>query len=102
LTEALTVTAETPVVGTSGIHASSTINRIAIATLPLNGRDFRDFALLTPRVQDVPGVPATLRIGGQMGESSLLTVDGADCSRSTRACTNGTSRTSASQISGAT
>ena len=67
---------------TSSVFASTTVNQTAIATLPLNGRDFRDFALLTPRVQDVPGIPSTLRVGGQMGESSLLTVDGADMTNS--------------------
>jgi hypothetical protein len=82
MTEALTVTADTPIVEISGVYASTTINQTAIATLPLNGRDFRDFALLTPRLQEVPGVPSTLRVGGQMGESSLLTVDGADMTNS--------------------
>ena len=48
---------------TSSVFASTTVNQTAIATLPLNGRDFRDFALLTPRVQDVPGIPSTLRVG---------------------------------------
>ncbi len=64
VTEALTVTADTPIVETSSVFASTTVNQTAIATLPLNGRDCLDFALLTPRVQDVPGIPSTLRVGG--------------------------------------
>ena len=82
VTEAITVTADTPIVETAGVFASTTVNQKAIASLPLNGRDFRDFALLTPRVQEIPGIPSTLRVGGQAGDASLLTVDGADMTNS--------------------
>jgi hypothetical protein len=82
VTEALTVMAERPIVETTGVFASAPVNQKAIATLPLNGRDFRDFALLTPRVEVNPGTFSTLRIGGQPGYASLFTVDGADMTNS--------------------
>ncbi len=78
VTEAITVTADTPIVETSRAVASTTLNQEAIATLPINGRDFRDFALLSPRVTQNLGLRATLRFGGQSGDYSLISVDGAD------------------------
>jgi hypothetical protein len=78
VTEAITVTAETPIVETSQGVTSTTLNQEAIATLPINGRDFRDFALLSPGVQQTPGLRSPLRFGGQQGDYSMLSVDGAD------------------------
>ena len=78
VTEAITVTAETPIVETSRAVASTTLNQEAISTLPINGRDFRDFAKLSPSVQVTPGLRSTLRIGGQQGDYSGFQVDGAD------------------------
>ena len=78
VTEAITVTADTPIVETSRAVASTTLNQEAIDTLPINGRDFRDFALLSPRVEVTPGLRSPLRIGGQQGDYSGLQVDGAD------------------------
>lgn len=78
VTEAITVTADTPIVETSRAVASITLNQEAIDTLPINGRDFRGFALLSPRVEVTPGLRSPLRIGGQQGDYSGLQVDGAD------------------------
>ena len=78
VTEAVTVTADTPVVETFRANVSTTLNQQAIATLPINGRDFRDFALLSPSVQETPGLRSVLRFGGQQGDYSMLSVDGAD------------------------
>ncbi len=78
VTEAVTVTAASPVVEVQRSIVSTTLNQKAIATLPINGRDFRDFALLAPGVQQVPGLRSPLRFGGQQGDYSMLSVDGAD------------------------
>ena len=78
VTEAITVTAETPIVETSRAVVSTTLNQEAIATLPINGRDFRDFALLSPRVEQTPGLRSPLRFGGQQSDYGGLQVDGAD------------------------
>jgi hypothetical protein len=78
VTEAITVTAETPIVETSRAVTSTTLNQEAISTLPISGRDFRDFALLAPSVQQNEGLRASLRFGGQSGDYGLVAVDGAD------------------------
>jgi hypothetical protein len=78
VTEAITVTAETPIVETSRAVTATTLNQEAISTLPINGRDFRDFALLSPSVQQNEGLRASLRFGGQSGDYGLVAVDGAD------------------------
>jgi outer membrane receptor protein involved in Fe transport len=51
--EEIVVTAESPVVETSNPTISSSVSDKAIANLPLQGRDFSDFVLLTPG--SVPG-----------------------------------------------
>jgi outer membrane receptor for ferrienterochelin and colicin len=78
VTEAITVSATSPVVEIQRAVVSTTLNQKAIATLPINGRDFRDFALLAPGVQQTPGLRSPLRFGGQQGDYSMLSVDGAD------------------------
>ena len=77
LAETVNVTGETPIVETSRSSASSTVNEIAVQNLPVNGRNFIDFALLTP------GVTRDVRTGdisfaGQRGTLNSLVVDGAD------------------------
>ncbi len=71
------VTAETPVVETTRTHVSATVNERAVANLPVNGRNFIDFVLLTP------GVTRDVRLGdisfaGQRGTLNSLVVDGSD------------------------
>jgi len=75
--ESVTVTAATPVIETTRSQVSSTVSETSIANLPVNGRNFIDFALLTP------GVTRDVRTGdisfaGQRGTLNSLVVDGAD------------------------
>src|SRR5437867_4900865 len=75
--ETVTVSGEGPVVETTRTQISSTVNERAIAGLPVNGRNFIDFVLLTP------GVTRDVRTGdisfaGQRGTLNSLVVDGAD------------------------
>ena len=48
------------------------------ANLPINGRDYRDFALLSPTAQRSPGPAARSGVAGQPGDYLALNVDGAD------------------------
>ncbi len=75
--ETVNVSGGTPIIETSRTQVSSTINETAVQNLPVNGRNFIDFALLTP------GVTRDVRTGdisfaGQRGTLNSLVVDGAD------------------------
>jgi outer membrane receptor protein involved in Fe transport len=75
--ETVNVSGGTPVIETSRTQVSSTITEAAVQNLPVNGRNFIDFALLTP------GVTRDVRTGdisfaGQRGTLNSLVVDGAD------------------------
>lgn len=77
LSESVTVQAQTPILETGRSQVSSTVGETAVQNLPVNGRNFIDFALLTP------GVTKDVRTGdisfaGQRGTLNSLVVDGAD------------------------
>lgn len=73
------VTQAVEVVGEAGVGAASTVvDSHAISNLPINGRDYRDFALLAPTAQATTGTRGTFRVGGQAGDYLALHVDGAD------------------------
>jgi len=75
--ETVSVVADAPVVETTRSSASSNVTEKAVANLPVNGRNFIDFTLLTPGVvRDVRG--GDLSFAGQRGTSNTLLVDGAD------------------------
>ncbi len=73
--ESVAVTGETPLVETTRTHVSSTVDERSIDSLPVLGRDYIDFVLLSPGVIRGPG--DTLVFGGQRS-LSLLLVDGAN------------------------
>ena len=73
----VTVTSETPILETTRSQVSSTVNDVAIENLPTNGRNFINFALLTPGVTlDVRG--GDISFAGQRGTLNSLIVDGSD------------------------
>ncbi len=73
--EFIKVTGETPLVETTRSQVSATVTSREISSLPVNGRNFTDFALLTPGVtRDHFG---GLSFAGQRKLNSIL-VDGAD------------------------
>lgn len=75
--ETVQVTAETPVIETTRTPVTETVDHHAVSELPVNGRNFMDFVLLTPAVvKDVRG--GDLSFGGQRGTLNSLTIDGAD------------------------
>ncbi|HEY0386186.1 MAG TPA: carboxypeptidase-like regulatory domain-containing protein, partial [Pyrinomonadaceae bacterium] len=74
----LMITAELPVVETSRTSVSTTVNQRAIENLPVNGRNYLDFATLTPGVIRDPTRQGDLSVGGQKGTLNNLQVDGVD------------------------
>ena len=78
--EIVTVTAESPLIETARPVVAATFNKRAIENLPIQGRDFKNFALNTPNV--VPPDPSsgrtTISMGGMKGIDTNITVDGAD------------------------
>lgn len=58
----------------------ATIGEATIVNLPINGRDYRDFALLSPTARAITGTRGTFRVAGQPGDYLALNVDGADFS----------------------
>jgi hypothetical protein len=76
-TESITVTSEVPIVETSRSQTSTAVNDRAVRDLPINGRNFLDFTVLTPGVvRDPRG--GDLSFGGQRGTSNSLLIDGND------------------------
>src|SRR5262249_47184694 len=75
--ENVDVSADIPVIETTRSQLSTAVNEQQIRELPVNGRNFLDFALLTPGVaRDVRS--GDLSFAGQRGTLNSLTVDGAD------------------------
>jgi outer membrane receptor protein involved in Fe transport len=72
----VTVTGESTI-ETTRTSISTTVDQKAIENLPINGRNFQDFATLTPGViRDPRG--GDLSVGGQRGTLNSLQVDGVD------------------------
>ncbi|MGH9865336.1 MAG: carboxypeptidase regulatory-like domain-containing protein, partial [Candidatus Acidiferrales bacterium] len=73
----VTVSAEAPIVETTKSEVNATVNERAIADLPVNGRNFINFVLLTPGVTtDNRG--GDISFAGQRGTLNSLVVDGSD------------------------
>lgn len=76
-TATVTISEPTPLVETTRTSVSTTINQQSIDNLPINGRNFQDFATLSPAVvRDPRG--GDLSVGGQRGTFNSLQVDGVD------------------------
>src|SRR5262247_2174595 len=85
--ESVSVTGETPLIEPTRTEVSQVIETRQIASLPISGRLFTDFALLTPGVatgRTSLGTTFTefeitqISFGGMRSFSNLITVDGAD------------------------
>jgi len=76
--ETVTVSAEASTVETTLTSVSTTVNSRAIENLPVNGRNYLDFATLTPGVIRDQNREGDLSVGGQKGTLNNLQVDGAD------------------------
>ncbi len=69
------VSAETPLMDTTRSSISSVIGQASIENLPLNGRDFTDFVLLTPGAT-TDGELGMVSFNGISGNFNNYTVDG--------------------------
>jgi hypothetical protein len=76
--EVMNVESAAPVVETTRSATSTSVGQRAIADLPINGRNFLDFTLLTPGVVRDPSRTGDISFGGQRGTANSLTVDGSD------------------------
>ncbi len=74
--EVLIVTGQAPIVETSKTQVSTSIEEEAIASLPILGRNFTDFALLTPGAQ-IESSRETIALSGQRGVNTSVNIDGA-------------------------
>ncbi|MFL6209284.1 MAG: carboxypeptidase regulatory-like domain-containing protein [Pyrinomonadaceae bacterium] len=74
----VTVSGEAPTVETTRTSVSTTVNDRAIQNLPVSGRNYLDFATLTPGVIRDRTRDGDLSVGGQKGTLNNLQVDGAD------------------------
>lgn len=83
----IVVTTNASIVEKEKTVQASTVEQVEIQNLPINGRNFLDFTLLTPGVSDrhtltdfgVPQTPTSgLSFAGQDQRSTYVTIDGAD------------------------
>lgn len=74
----VTISGEAPVIETTQSSVSTTVNARAIENLPVNGRNYLDFATLTPGVIRDQNREGDLSVGGQKGTLNSLQVDGVD------------------------
>ncbi|MGB7201366.1 MAG: TonB-dependent receptor [Pyrinomonadaceae bacterium] len=70
------VTSDGQTVETTRSSISTTVDERAIDNLPVNGRNFLDFATLTPGVIRDPNRTGDLSVGGQKGTLNSLQIDG--------------------------
>jgi hypothetical protein len=76
--ETVSVTAEAPIVESTRSQTSTTVTEQQVRDLPINGRNFLDFTVLTPGVVRDPTRGGDLSFGGQRGTANSLLVDGSD------------------------
>lgn len=75
-TTVVDVQAEGATVETTRTSISSTVDERRVQNLPTNGRNFLDFATLTPNVVRDPTRSGDLAVGGQKGTFNSLQIDG--------------------------
>src|SRR5262245_58265274 len=86
--ESIFVETDDPLVETERTHRASTITQRPINNLPINGRNFLDFASLTPGVVEESPTVTSIQIGalttsglsfaGQNGRANSVQIDGVD------------------------
>jgi outer membrane receptor protein involved in Fe transport len=76
--ETVSVNADVPVVETTRSTTATTVSEQQVRSLPINGRNFLDFTVLTPGVVRDPTRGGDLSFGGQRGTANSLLVDGSD------------------------
>lgn len=77
-TSEISVASEAPLVETTRTVTSTSVSTRQVESLPINGRNFLDFTLLTPGVVRDPTRGGDISFGGQRGTSNSLLIDGSD------------------------
>jgi hypothetical protein len=72
----ITITGDAPIIEVSQSSVSSVVSEELIENLPINGRDYRDFVLVTPTAGTSSRNGVTF--GGSRGMYTNMTIDGAD------------------------
>jgi outer membrane receptor protein involved in Fe transport len=75
-TTVVDVEGDQTVVETTRTSISTTVDERRVINLPTNGRNFLDFATLTPGIVRDPTRPGDLAVGGQKGTLNSIQVDG--------------------------
>jgi hypothetical protein len=75
-TNVVDVQAQGEIVETTRTSVSSVVEERAIRNLPVNGRNFLEFATLTPGITRDPTRTGDLSVGGQKGTLNSLQIDG--------------------------
>lgn len=75
--ELVTVTAQAPVIDTTRTQVSSVVDSRSVKDLPVNGRNFQEFILLTAGVTTDPR-GGDISFGGLRGTNNSLQIDGSD------------------------
>lgn len=84
------VTAEAPPVETTRYDRTQVIGSEAIDNLPINGRDFTDFAALAPTVATkTTSTGKNISVGGGSAQTTNISIDGADYTASFRGIQTG-------------
>ncbi len=76
--DSVSVSDELPIVESTRSQTSTLVDSKAVAELPVNGRNFLDFTLLTPGVSRDATRTGDISFGGQRGTANSLLVDGSD------------------------
>jgi outer membrane receptor protein involved in Fe transport len=77
VTDTVTITDAGPMIETTRSQVSASVGERAVRSLPVNGRNFLDFATLTPGVVRDPRA-GDLSFGGQKGTLNSVQIDGVD------------------------
>jgi outer membrane receptor protein involved in Fe transport len=78
VTEAIEITSQAPVLETTRTNVAGSVGEQQVSSLPVNGRNFLDFATLTPGVVRDSTRFGDLSFGGQRGTFNSVQIDGVD------------------------
>jgi outer membrane receptor protein involved in Fe transport len=78
VSEAIEITSQAPVLETTRTNVAGSVGEQQVRSLPVNGRNFLDFATLTPGVVRDSSRFGDLSFGGQRGTFNSIQIDGVD------------------------
>jgi hypothetical protein len=81
LEQSVTVEADSEALIESATSLGTTLNTAALAQLPINGRDYARFTLLTPGAVASTNILANISFNGQQISANRFSIDGVDASR---------------------